>query len=528
MDGVVAAGHPLSAEAGAEALRSGGNAVDAAVGACLASLAVESPLTGLGAGGFMTVRTADGETTVVDFFVEAPGRGEAERSVELEPVDVHFDADTVQVFNAGPASCGVPGIPGGLEHVLDRYGSMPLDALCGPAIALARDGAPVSRQQAYLFHILAPIYTRTEDLRAIYAPKGEVLREGETFRFPALAETLERFAAEGAQLFYTGEIGLAAADHVTEQGGTLSREDLAAYVPIERAPATATYGGCEILTNPPPSSGGTLIAYVLEVLDRLGRADFGAIVAAMGAANAERGPEFSDGLRSEGFLDSFLDSGRLDEAATNLRGLTPASSRNDPGDRGAGAGGGGPEDRLGSTTHLVALDSEGTCASLTCSNGTGSGVLVPGTGVHLNNMLGEEDLNPLGFHLTPAGTRLPSMMAPTIVLRGGEVIAGLGSAGSNRIRSAVLATIVALVTDGLPPDEAIEAPRVHFEAGVVQAEPGVDEAALDALEAEGVPVVRWRERNLFFGGVQAVARDPETDALSGAGDPRRGGAAVRA
>ncbi len=479
-------------------LREGGNAVDAAVAAVIASLAVESPLTGLGAGGFMTVRTASGETTVVDFFVEAPGREGAERGVELEPVDVHFDANTVQVFNIGPASCGVPGMPAGLAHVLGRFGTMPLGELVGPGVQLAREGAPVSRQIAYLFEILAPIYTRTEELRALYALDGRVLTEGETFRFPDLASALERFGEEGHAPFYEGEVGQAVADHVREQGGTLSRSDMAAYRPAERQPATAEFRGHRILTNPPPSSGGTLIAYSLEMLERMGRTDVGALVAAPGAANAERGSEFSDGLRREGFLDGFLAAERLDAAAN----------------------------RLGSTTHLVALDADGNCASVTCSNGTGSGVLVPGTGVHVNNMLGEEDLNPLGFHLAPVGTRLPSMMSPTIVLRDGEVVAGLGSAGSNRIRSAILGTAVGMIAAGLSPADAIEAPRVHFEAGVVQAEPGVDEDALGALETEGIPVVRWTDRNLFFGGVQAVARDPATGELSGAGDPRRGGAAV--
>ena len=183
---------------------------------------------------------------------------------------------------------------------------------------------------------------------------------------------------------------------------------------------------------------------------------------------------------------------------------------------------------LGSTTHISAIDDEGTCAAVTCSNGSGSGVLVPGTGVILNNMLGEEDLNPRGFHTTPAGERVTSMMAPTVVLRDGEVVLAVGSAGSNRIRSAILQTVVRSVEQGMGPGEAIAAPRLHFEGGVVQAEPGIDEAALARLEARGVTVARRPEINLFFGGVQAVARDPATGALSGGGDPRRGGAVASA
>ena len=183
---------------------------------------------------------------------------------------------------------------------------------------------------------------------------------------------------------------------------------------------------------------------------------------------------------------------------------------------------------LGSTTHITAVDAEGRCASVTCSNGTGSGVIVPGTGVHVNNMLGEEDLNPLGFHVTPSGRRVPSMMSPTVVLREGELEIGLGSGGSNRIRSAILQTIIRMIAAGMEVQEAVEAPRLHFEAGAVQAEPGIDEEGLDLLAARGYQLVHWQERNLFFGGVHAVARDPETGELRGGGDPRRGGAVAYA
>jgi gamma-glutamyltranspeptidase/glutathione hydrolase len=504
--GVVAAGHPLTAEAGAEVLREGGNAVDAAVAAALASFAVESPLTGLGAGGFMIVHEG-GKTVLIDFFVETPGRESSERGEELVPVDVHFDESTTQVFYVGAASCGVPGTAAGLADALERFGTMPMGALIGPAVRHARDGAPLNRQQAYVLKILEPIYTRLPECRAIYAPEGRILREGEPFRFPDLAGGLEVLAAEGPSPFYEGELGHAVADFVSERGGIVSRSDMAAYRPIERAAVSASYRGCQILTNPPPSSGGILIAYALELLERGGGDGIEALVAVMGAANEARGERFSEGLYREGFTSEFLSPERIDAVAEEIG---PAFE-----ERGGS--------RFGSTTHLVVIDEGGVCASVTCSNGTGSGLVVPGTGVHVNNMLGEEDLNPHGFHHTPAGRRMTSMMAPTIVLRDGEVVAGLGSAGSNRIRSAVLQTVVRLLADGMGPSDAISAPRVHFEEGRLQAEPGVDEAGLCRVEAAGIPVVRWSQRNLFFGGVQAVTRDPSSGELEGGGDPRRGG-----
>ena len=469
MPGVVAAGHPESAEAGAAALREGGNAVDAAVAAVLASFAVESPLTGFGAGGFMAVHHR-GETTLLDFFVAVPGLDGTPRTGELEPIDVVFDAETTQTFFVGPASCGVPGTPAGLVEALRRFGSMPLAELVRSAIRLAREGAPVNHEQAYILKILAPIHERLPGTRELYAPQGRTLREGETFRFEELAEALERFAAEGVAPFYRGEVGARLSDHVVENGGTLGRGDLAAYAAIERTPVRTEFRGTEVLTNPRPSSGGTLIAYSLDVLQRLGPTSGPEqLVEAMDAANRHRA------------------------------------------------------DLLGSTTHISAIDGEGMCAAVTCSNGSGSGVLVPETGVILNNMLGEEDLNPFGFHQGKPGTRVTSMMAPTVVLRDGEVILAVGSAGSNRIRSAILQTVVRVVEQGMGPAEAIAAPRLHFEGGVVQAEPGIDVEALARLEGRGIAVARRPEINLFFGGVQAVARDPETGELSGGGDPRRGG-----
>jgi len=514
--GVVAAGHPLTAEAGASVLRDGGNAVDAAIAAVAMSLVAESPLTGLGAGGFMLVH--DGaEPALLDFFVEAPGLGGLERKAELVAVPIHFTEENVQVFHAGAASCGVPGTPAGLVEASRRFGSAPLDELVAPAAAMAREGVPVVRAQVAFLKILEPILTREPEARHLYAPAGHILGDGEAFRFPDLGDALERLSAEGAEPFYRGEIAAAISDWVLERGGTLGRDDLAAYEPVWRRPVRASFRGHQMFTNPPPASGGVLIAFALAVLDRVGSRDLESVVGAMEAAQGARSEDFLSGLREEGFAKRFLAPSVLDATAAAVAGRQRAAE-----------GPVRPGDMLGSTTHITTVDGEGRCASVTCSNGTGSGLVVPGTGVHVNNMLGEEDLNPHGFHRYPPGTRLPSMMSPTVVVRDGELEAGLGSGGSNRIRSAVLQTVVRLVAGGAPVAEAVESPRVHFEGGTIQAEPGADEAALQRLEQRGYGIVRWTERNVFFGGVHAVARDPETGELGGAGDPRRGGAVAYA
>jgi gamma-glutamyltranspeptidase / glutathione hydrolase len=503
--GVVAAGHPLTAQAGAEVLRRGGNAVDAAVGAMLTSFAAEPLLTGLGAGGYMMVAGGDQEPALLDFFVEAPPRATDGSAAELDAVDVSF-GDAVQVFYIGPASCGVYGTPAGVCEASARWGTIELAELAAPAAKLAREGVVLNTGQGYIAEILADLLCSTPECAALWAPKGRVLREGEALVNPELGDALERLGHDGAKPFYSGDIAEAVCSWLGERGGSVSRRELGNYRAIDREPLRMRYRDREVLTNPPPSAGGTLLAYSLGLLDaQPGPPSLGAVIASMEAAQAERTPEFVAGLGEEGFLARFLSS------------------------------------RLGATTHISVLDAQGRACSVTCTNGEGSGVVVPGTGIHLNNVMGEEDLSPHGFHTHPAGRRMPSMMAPSIVMREGEVELVLGSAGSNRIRSALLQTIVGVVDRGLDAPAAVSAPRVHFEGGIVYHEPGIEitGTALAAAEPAGAglagaerlerfaverEVVRFHSPNLFFGGVQAVQR--RGTELIGAGDPRRGGVAV--
>jgi len=496
--GIVAAGHPLTAQAGVRVLREGGNAVDAAVAAMLTSFAAEPLLTGLGAGGYMLVAGGGQEPALLDFFVAAPsGRPvsgapagsdrPAGAVAELQAVDVSF-GDAAQVFHIGPASCGAYGAPAGVCEAARRWGTVPLQQLAAPAARLAHDGVALNHGQAYVAEILSDLLTSTPECAALWAPGGRILREGEVLRNDDLGDALERLGTEGAEPFYRGDVAANVCEWLDARGGSLSASDLAGYRAIDREPVRMAYRDRELLTNPPPSAGGTLLAYALALLDR-GPAPptLGAVVEAMRAAQAERTPDFLEGLSEDRFLERFLST------------------------------------RLGATTHISVLDAEGRACSATCTNGEGSGVVVPGTGLHLNNVMGEEDLNPFGFHRHPPGRRMPSMMAPSIVMREGEVELVLGSAGSNRIRSALLQTIVGAVDHDLDAREAVDAPRVHFESGVIYAEPGV---ALDELEQRGAQVVRFSDLNLFFGGVQAVRR--RGTELTGAGDPRRGGVAVSA
>jgi gamma-glutamyltranspeptidase/glutathione hydrolase len=489
--GVVAAGHPVSARAGADVLRDGGNAVDAALGAMLASFACEPLLTGLGAGGYMLVVAPGQAPALLDFFVEAPGRGgpsPPRPGSPLIPVSISF-GDALQEFNIGAASVGIFGMPAGVCEAARRYGRVPLQQLAAPAAALARDGVALNPMQAYIVELLAPIVTSTPEAAALFAPGGRLLGTGDPLRQPELADGLERLAAEGARPFYEGDIADAILQWLSDRGGMVTREDLAAYEVLDREPLRVTYRGAEVLTNPPPSAGGILIAHALAVLDsRPSPPSIVDVADVMERTQRERTPEFLAGLNAPGFVDMFL----------------------------------GGEGLLGSTTHIAALDRDGWACSVTCSAGSSSGVIVPGTGVHLNNMLGEHDLNPLGFHRHLPGRRMPSMMSPTVALRGGRPVLAVGSAGSNRIRSAILQTIIRSIDDGMDAQAAIDAPRVHYEDGVVYTEPGVD---ADALRGAGYTLTPFRDRNLFFGGAQAVAREAD-GSFEGGGDPRRGGAAT--
>jgi gamma-glutamyltranspeptidase/glutathione hydrolase len=490
MEGIVAAGHPVSAEAGAAVLRAGGNAVDAAIAACLASWAAEPLLTGPGAGGYLLVAGPGREPTLLDFFVAAPSDG---ARAPLLPIEVSF-GDAIQTFHVGGASCGVPGTPAGLQEAARRWGTLPLADLAAPAAALAREGVALNAAQAYIFEILEGILLSTPEAAALFAPQGRALRPGERFRSPELADTILRFGAEGAAPFIDGDLAAAAVDCVACHGGTLTAADVAGYAPVARAPARVTYRDRTVVTNPPPSAGGALLALALARLDAevpAGTAPSpAALLDAMACAQQARTPAFDAGLAEPGFLERFLAA------------------------------------QLGSTTHVSVLDGDGGACAVTCTNGEGSGLVVPGTGIHLNNIMGEEDLNPLGFFTAPPGRRMPSMMAPTVVLGpGGEVELVLGSAGSNRIRSAILQTIVGVVDHGLDAGAAVEAPRMHLEGDTLYAEPGID---LTGLDAGGRTLAPFRARNLFFGGAQAVERDRVSGRLSGAGDPRRGGASARA
>ena len=516
MRGAIAAGHPLTAEAGARALAEGGNAVDACIAAGFASWVTESPLTGPGAGGFMLIhRARDRTTRVLDFFVTVPGLGLDGPTVrEMEAVDVDFTPESSQIFRIGAASCAVPGTVAGLEAAHRSYGSLEWRALLEPAIELARGGVELTRPQAYLHAILDSILRHTPESRAVYERDGDRLVAGDGLVMPDLASTLELLAERGADELYRGELGAALVEHVRDHGGVITEDDLASYRVIRRRPLAVPFRGHEFLSNPPPSTGGILIGYALQLLDRVGpngRAGSAEAVAllanVMREQNRARARGFMSALYRGGLAQRLFAENALQDALGRLGHGGPAAAE-----------AGGPS----GTTHISAVDQRGNAAALTASTGSGSGVVVPGTGIHVNNMLGEFDLGPVGRGLRP-GVRFTSMMAPSLARwPDGRPRLVVGSAGSLRLRGAILQIVVNVLAHDLPVAEAIERPRVHLEEPHLHCEGGLDPEELERLERWGYDVVRWRRRNLYFGGAAGVEMRSDRT-LAAAGDPRRGG-----
>jgi gamma-glutamyltranspeptidase/glutathione hydrolase len=524
--GATSAGHHLSAGASAEVLADGGNAIDAAVAGVYAACTCEPTLTGPGGAGFATVHLAHGSSHAFDFFASVPG---IDRTIETVtgpvPVDVLFGA-TTQTFHVGPQSCAVPGFVAGTLELHARFGSLPLARVLEPAIKLAGHGVQITPEQSYCHSLLERIVTRTPQGKAVFAPGDHFLATGEIYHQPDLAAMFETLVQHGADSFYRGEIAEEIVRWSNDNGALLSASDLANYQVTVSPPVRTEYRGIEFLSVPPPSSGGALIAFSLHLLERargeaavdLDSAE-GAelIIATMSAANAIRGAEFDRYLYGgDGLVDWLLSDAILD------RGMELLHHAREHGVR--------PSSRLGNTTHHSVIDAAGNAVAITTTTGCGSGEFVGRTGIHLNNMMGEEDLLPVEHTLVP-GQRLTSMMSPSLMLIGGRPLLATGSAGSNRIRSAVLQTLVRVIESRhlgddrslqLRLEDAVQTARMHAEGSTIHAEPGIAAPALARLRELPFQLNEWPSHNLFFGGVNMVARD-EDGSFASSSDNRRGG-----
>ncbi len=474
-----ASGHPLVSRAACGIMAAGGNAFDGAVAAGFVSTIAEPALTSLGGGGFLLARTADGAETVFDFFSNTPGKGLGGQlsKPHFFPVTVDF-AGTRQDFNIGLGSVAVPGTLKGLLHVHRRLGRLDLARVLTPAITAAEQGLKINNQQAYFFRLLEPILTMSAAGQRIFAPGGRLLRAGETYRNPDLAAFLKNLVENPGDDFYSGPTATAVAADMRGGNGILTAEDLASFEVIERRPLTFSYRDMKVISNPPPSLGGIMIRATMQGLEDT---DFSA--ATFGV------PE-------------------------HILPLARALHRTEE-DRAAIMTAAGQVCTRG-TTHLSVRDSDGNAAAMTSSNGEGSGYIVPGCGIMLNNMMGEEDLHPGGFHAAAPGEKIGSMMSPSLVSdsdNGGIII---GSGGSMRIRSAIPQVLLNMIDLLIEPEKAVKLPRIHWDGDCMQVEPGLPPNTIAVLKKK-FPVNLWQEKNVYFGGVHTVAGN------RGGGDPRRNG-----
>ena len=497
-------------------LEAGGNAFDAALGALCAACVSEPMLASLGGGGFLMAQPAQAPSLVYDFFVQTPGRHRPGSELDFYPILADFGTAT-QEFHIGMGSIAVPGVVAGMFEIHRQHCRLPLREIMGPAIDLARNGVRINPFQNYISHILAPILEASAPAMQLVATDENPQRigkSGELIFHKDLADAMEALASEGPDLFYRGEFARQIARDCEERGGLLSLKDLDQYRVISREPVRFSSHGADFSFNSPPSPSGCLVAFALGLLEErdLARHRWGHAYhcLSMGQAMLVAGK-----LRSESLADSDLTEDMVSAILAPDHLATWRESMHHK----AGFTRG--------TTHMSVADSEGNLASMTISNGEGCAYVLPGTGIMLNNMLGEEDLSPGGFHRWKENVRMASMMCPSVAsLPDGGWVA-LGSGGSNRIRSAILQVLVNLFEFDLPLEMAVVAPRLHLEGNHLSVEAGFEQAALDSMMEEWPDHRVWPEPNMFFGGLHAVERLPD-GSFRGAGDPRRGGAVARA
>ncbi|MEM0998214.1 MAG: gamma-glutamyltransferase [Bacteroidota bacterium] len=498
--GLISAGHIATAEAAAVVLREGGNAFDAAVAALLASFVAEPCMSSAGGGAFMTAFTQDGNALVYDFFVQTPRHKRRADETEFFPIVIDFGT-TQETFYVGLGSVGVPGTIGGAFRIAEQLGRLPMSVLAAPAIRMAKEGVEMDDFQNHDFNLLEDILALSKPSPVFWGESG-LLEVGERTRNPEFADCLEFLVHDGIGEFYRGDVAKLILKLNDENGGHLTAEDLANYAVDQHTPLAFPYRDRTVLTNPLPSLGGSIIAIALAMLERKGP-----------VAYAPYGREHVGRLME---VYAYLD--RVPKTPAHL---SRELARWLPG---SADGFTHRSRKLGGTSHLSILDEEGNGVAISTSNGEGCGHFVPGTGIMLNNMLGEMALLPHGLHSWEPNVRLGSMMSPTILLDAADrVEVVLGSGGAGRIPFMLAQVIHYMVDLGLDLRTAINAPRLHWHEGVCNLEPGLP---ADVPAPETLREMRaWSEQSLYFGGVHAVRR--VGDGLEGEGDQRRGGVMLR-
>lgn len=511
--GVIAAGHEETLRSAEIILKSGGNAFDAVVAAHLTACVAEPVLSSLAGGGFLLAQTKNGSQQLYDFFAHTPRRRRNQEEIDFFPISADF-GETQQEFHIGMGAFATPGTVRGLFAIHRELCTLPMNRLTEPAIQLARKGVEMNHFQAYILDVVSPVYLAFPGARATYGSDRQpdkLVCEGEMLRLSGFADFLEALGREGEDLFYRGEIAQMVDRMSREEGGHVRLTDFLNYDVIRRNPLRIGYRGSGLAINPGPSSGGTLIAFALKLMETADpeKRPFGSANHLLTLARAQH---LTDAARLDAFRNGretleagqMLDPEYVSKFAQQMK-EHPRFSRG--------------------TTHISIMDNMGNTASLTTTNGEGCGHVIPGTGIMLNNMLGEEDLHPGGFSNWPEDRRITSMMAPAILNMPDSSVVALGSGGSNRLRTAILQVILNLTDHQMALKDAVERPRVHCEKGFLSVEHGFEHGELEPVLAAYPEHKIWSRSNLFFGGTHSVRSGD--DGFQGAGDPRRGGVARR-
>jgi gamma-glutamyltranspeptidase/glutathione hydrolase len=500
---VSATGHQALA-AGLEVAGEGGNAVDAALAASFVALATEPGMVSLAGGCYVSVWPADDEPVVVDGNVEMPGRGADPARLGHGVREIVTTYGGGVTMHAGAGSVATPGIVPAFGLVHERFARLDWGRLITPAARAVTDGYPMSHAAArYLAIVADSLFAPDPEAFALLTgPGGGLLGGGERTTNPALADVLRQLATDGPRLFRTGRVAQAMVDHMTAEGGLVTAEDLTAYRPVERPAYRLDVGDWDVAVNPPPAVGGPLLAVMLGELARRGQWTWSDAIEIQRAVHAYRLDvhDRSWDLEADGL--ALLDRVRSD-------GLASLSGS-------------------GSTAHISAVDEDGTACAITMSSGYGAGSCIPGTGILLNNCLGETELNAHGLHATEPGTRLASNMAPTTArLADGSVLA-IGTPGADRITTALAQVIIHIARHGESLQTAIDRPRMHprrLDDGTDRIEHERDPGIAASLDAVGMARHEHPPQAMYFGGVGGALLRPDGTLEAGA-DPRRAAATL--
>ena len=524
--GMVAAAHPLAAQTGVEILQKGGNAIDAAIATAFALNAVEPNASGLGGGGFMVIRFAEtGEIVILDYRERAPGAS----SKDMYASEQSKEEKWTQL---GGKASGIPGTLMGLKTALDEFGTLTLEEVMTPAINYMENGFEITETFSQMINDNYQKLTDWNDpLTIAYLKEGLPLETGDVLVQKDLANTYREILDKGIEHFYGGELGQKIVDAVQAKGGILSLQDLKDYKVARHEPVTGSYRGYDIYSMPPPSSGGTHLIQILNIMEYfdiasmnyLGPTHISVMAEAMKMAFADRAKYMGDpsfatdiplkGLTSKEYAKYLADQIIIKEPKMEVPAGEPAGYEHQ------------------STSHISVIDAEGNAVALTQTINYffGSGVIVPDVGIIMNNEMDDFSTNPESPNAPEPGKTPLSSMSPTIVEKDGEPFMILGTPGGTRIFTAMAQIVSNVIDFGMGMDEAIEAPRMHAYSSGGKAMPVFVESripvmTIEALQLFGNEVTVRGAHDLYFGGAQGIML--KNGVLFGGGDSRRDGVAV--